>query len=69
MCTAMVAAFAASSAMKTNAESPNSGRASGSLSKNQAARRARLRPPCTVMAIFARECEMACNVDIGTPSV
>ena len=37
--------------------------------QNQAARRARLRPPCTVMAMLASGCEMACSVPIGTPSV
>ena len=45
-CTAMVAAFDASSAMNTNADGASSGRSSGSLSRNHAARRARSRPPC-----------------------
>jgi hypothetical protein len=69
MCTAIVAALDASSAMNTNADGASSGRSSGSLSRNQAARRARLRPPCTVMAMLANGCEMPCNVEIGTPSV
>ena len=68
-CTHIVAALDASSAMNTNADGANSGRSSGSLSKNHAARRARLRPPCTVMAMLASGCEMPCSVEIGTPSV
>ena len=60
-CTAMVAAFDASSAMNTNADGANSGRSSGSLSRNQAARRARLRPPCTVIAMLASGWEMPCK--------
>ncbi|PQM47596.1 hypothetical protein C1Y40_02184 [Mycobacterium talmoniae] len=69
MCTAMVAALAASSVMNTNADGASSGRSAGSLSRNHAARWASPRPPCTVMAIFANGCEMACSVEIGTPSV
>ena len=69
MCTAIVAAFAASSAMNTNTDGASSGRSSGSLSRNHAARRARLRPPCTAIAMLASGCEMACSVEIGTPSV
>ena len=68
-CTAMVAAFDASSAMNTKADGANSGRSPGSLSRYQAARRARPRPPCTAMAMFARGCEMPCSVEIGTPRV
>ena len=65
----MVAALDASSAMNTNADGASSGRSSGSLSRNHAARRARLRPPCTVIAMLASGCEMPCSVEIGTPSV
>ena len=68
-CTATVAAFDASSAMNTNADGANSGRSSGSLSTNHAARRARLRPPCTAIAMLANGCEIPCNVEIGTPRV
>jgi hypothetical protein len=65
----MVAAFDASSAMNTNADGASSCRSPGSLSRNHAARRARLRPPATVIAMLASGCEMACRVEIGTPNV
>ena len=65
--TAIVAALAASSAMNTNADGASSVRSSGSLSRNHAARRDRLRPPCTAIAIFASGCEMPCKVEMGRP--